>query len=124
MGITIALLQAALGGALLVVLFFVLVAVVVVMATVYGGALGSGEGKQEAAPIIPPGTILAASGLGMVVLGVLHSFSLLLVGIILGGLAYYRGARVLGLVVSVLAFVRIFAGYYLGSAHNPNQFSF
>ena len=110
------LLQGALGGAFLVVLALVLIAAVVVIAAVSGGTLGGGDRGQEAAPIIPPGTILAASGLGLAALGGFYaSAGLNFVGIIAGAIAYYRGARVLGVAATVLSFVTIFVGYYLGS---------
>jgi hypothetical protein len=120
--ISIALLQGALGGAFLLILFFVLIAGVVIIAAISGGALSNREGEVSTGPIVPPGTVLAASGLGFAALGALYSLSLTFVGIILGMMAYYRGARLLGGLVSILSFAAIFIGYYLGSG-GPYQFS-
>ena len=123
MSVSIALLQAALGGAFLLILFLILVAGVVVIAAISGGALSDRDSQVSSVPIVPPGTVLAASGLGLAVLGALYSLSLAFVGIILGMMAYYRGARVLGGVATVLSFVAIFVGVYLGIATGPSPFS-
>jgi hypothetical protein len=119
--ISVALLQGALGGIVLIIVLVILVAAVA--GAIFGGALSGGGSEQEAAPIIPPGTVLAASGLALAVLGAFYASSgFNFLGIMLGALAYYRGARVLGGVVCILSFVTIFIGYTLsGGAH---QFSF
>lgn len=122
MSTSVALLQGALGGVLLLILFFVVIAGVVVIAAISGGALSDREGEDSTGPIIPPGTVLAASALGFALLGALYSLSLTFVGIMLGMMAYYRGARLLGGAVSALSFAAIFVGYYLGSG-GPHQFS-
>ncbi len=126
MGITVALLlQAALGGALMIILALTLIGGAVVLAALLGGALvGDRSTKAEATdPILPPGTILGASGLGMAAIGAFYSFALSLVGIALGMLAYYRGAQVLGVMACVLSFAAIFVAFYTGAAENPEQFS-
>lgn len=72
MGTIVALLlQGALGGAFVVITVLVLLAAVVVAAAVFGGALEDegGSGGEATRSIIPPGTILAAMGLGFAVLG-------------------------------------------------------
>jgi len=121
--IGVALLQGALGGVFLIIVLIILVAGIVVAGAVFGGALSGGGSEQESAPIIPPGTILAASGLALAVLGAFYASSgFNFLGIMLGALAYYRGARVLGGVVSVLSFATIFIGYTLSSG--AYQFSF
>jgi hypothetical protein len=125
--IAVALLQGALGGAILVILVFILIVGAVVAASVFGGALG-GEGtspssREAAPPILPPGTILAAVGLGFAWFAVYYGSSGNgFVGIMLGAMAYYRGARVLGGVVSVLSFVSLIVGHYVGD--QLAQFSF
>jgi hypothetical protein len=119
---SIALLQGALGGVFLLILFFAVTAGVVVIGAVTGGALSDKEGEESTGPILPPGTLLAASALGLGVLGAFYSLSLTFVGIMLGMMAYYRGARLLGGVVSALSFAAIFVGYYLGSG-GPYQFA-
>ena len=114
------LLQGALGGALLVILLFVGVVAVVVAAGVFGGALGGrggtgGEDASQTQGIVPPGTIIAGVGMGLAVVGAFYpSLSFGFVGIALGAIAYYRGARVLGGVVSVLSFAAICVGYFMG----------
>ena len=121
--IGVALLQGALGGAFVVIVLAILVATAVVAGAVFGGALSGGGSQQEAAPIIPPGTVLAASGLALAVLGAFYASSgFNFLGIALGALAYYRGARVLGGVASVLSFVTMFIGY--STASGAYQFSF
>src|ERR687885_2611088 len=83
------LLQGALGGAFLVILVLILVAAVVLLAAVFGGTLGGGGASSKGettAPIIPPGTIMAASGLGLAGLGAYYgSIGFGFLGIILGG---------------------------------------
>jgi hypothetical protein len=129
-GITVALLlQGALGGALLVIVVLVLLMAVVVAAAIFGGALedegGAGGGSaQSTQSIIPPGTILATMGLGLAILGAFYgSAGINFLGIFSGAMAYYRGARVLGVVASVLSFATIFIGYYLGIS-GAYQFDF
>ena len=118
------LLQGALGGAFLVILVLILVAAVVLLAAVFGGTLGGDSSNGETtAPLVPPGTIMAASGLGLACLEAYYgSIGFGFLGIILGGMAYYRGSRVLGIVASVLSFAAIFIGYYLG--YQTAQFGF
>ena len=123
MSISVALLQGALGGAFVIIVLLILMAGVVVVAAAFGGALSGGGSEQEAAPIIPPGTILAAVGLCLALLGGFYASSgFNFLGIMMGALAYYRGARVLGLAASVLSFATIFIGYLLSSG--AYQFSF
>lgn len=104
------------------ILFLVVVAGVVVIAAISGGALSDRGDEVSTGPILPPGTLLVASGLGFALLGAFYSISLTFVGIMLGMMAYYRGARLLGVVVSALSFAAIFVGYYVGSG-GPYQFS-
>ncbi len=114
------LLQGALGGALLLILLFVAVVIVVVAAGIFGGAVGGrggsgGEDATQTQGIVPPRTILAGTGMGLAVIGAFYpSLSFGFVGMALGAVAYYRGARVLGGVVSVLSFITIFIGYFMG----------
>ena len=114
------LLQGALGGALVLVLLFVGVVAVVVAAGVFGGAIGGrggagGEDSSQTQGIVPPGTILAGVGMGLAVIGAFYpSISFGFVGIFMGAMAYYRGARVLGIAVSLLSFATLFIGYFMG----------
>jgi hypothetical protein len=113
------LLQGALGGALVVVLVLVLIVTVLVVAAAFGGALGSRSGEEATQSILPPGTILAAVGLGFAALGAFYaSTGFNFLGILSGAIAYYRGARIFGIVVSVLSLATIFVGYYFGSGAN------
>ncbi len=117
---TALLLQGALGGALIVILLFVGVVAVVVAAGVFGGALGGrggtgGEDASQTQGIVPPGTILAGVGVGLAVIGAYSpSLGFGFVGMAVGAIAYYRGARVLGGVASVLSFIALFIAYYMG----------
>lgn len=113
------LLQGALGGALLIIIAFVLVVGVVVLAGVFGGALGGRGGavgeEAQTDKIVPPGTIVAGVGIGLAVIGVYTpSLSFGFLGIAMGAVAYYRGARVLGGAASVLSLAAIFIAYFLG----------
>jgi len=120
---TALLLQGALGGALVVVLVFVLILTVLVVAAAFGGALGDRSGAEATQSILPPGTILAAVGLGCAVIGTFFaSTGFNFLGILSGAIAYYRGARIFGIVVSILSLVTIFIGYYFGSG--AGQFDF
>jgi hypothetical protein len=113
------LLQGALGGALVIIIGFVLIVTAVVAAGAFGGALGgrggaeSGEAQTER--VVPPGTILAGVGMGLAAIGAYFpSLSMGVVGVIMGAIAYYRGARVLGGVVSILSLAAIFIAFLLG----------
>lgn len=119
------LLQAALGGALTIILALALIGGAVLLAAMLGGTLvGDESAKAEATdPILPPGTILGASGLSMAAIGAFYSFTFTFLGMMLGALAYYRGARAWGLVVVVLSFVGVFVAFYSGAAENAEQFT-
>ncbi len=119
MAITL-LLQGALGGALILVLLFAGVVTVVVAAGVFGGAVGGrggagGEDASQTPGIVPPGTILAGVGVGLAVIGAFSpSLGFGFVGMAVGAIAYYRGARILGGVASVLSFITLFVAYFMG----------
>ena len=117
---TALLLQGALGGALILVLLFAGVVAVVVAAGVFGGAVGGrggtgGEDASQTQGIVPPGTILAGVGVGLAVIGAYSpSLGFGFVGMAVGAIAYYRGARVLGGVASILSFITLFVAYFMG----------
>ncbi len=113
------LLQGALGGALVIIVGFALIVTAVVAAGAFGGALGgrggAESGEAQTDRVVPPGTILAGVGMGLAVIGAFYpSLSFGFVGMALGAIAYYRGARILGGVVSVLSFIALFIGYFMG----------
>jgi hypothetical protein len=116
----------ALGGAFLVVLFFVLIVGGMLLATIFGRAFGSrgpdhpveGPGRN-----LIPGRMLCSVGLGFAVLGAFFvSVATNVVGMILGAVGYYLGARVFGVVVIVLSIITLFIGLLIGPGAIPGSY--
>ncbi len=116
------LLQGALGGVFVIILAIVAIVAVVVLGGIFGGALqdrGGGQGGEagetETQNILPQGTILAAVGLGLAVIGAFSpSVALAILGMVMGAMSYFRGSRILGIAVSVLSLAAIFLAIWFG----------
>lgn len=126
MSVTVALLQGGIGGALLIVLFFAVVGGGVLLAAVLGRASG-GRGlvrpPGEPERSLLPARILCATGLGFAVIGAFFiSVGTNIVGMILGVVGYYLGARVFGVVVIVLSTVTLFIGLLVGQGAIPGSY--
>jgi hypothetical protein len=116
----------ALGGAFLVVLFFVLIIGGMLLATVFGRAFGSrgpnrpieGSGRN-----LIPARMLCSIGLGFAVLGAFFvSVGTNVVGMVLGTVGYYLGARVFGVVIIVLSIITLFIGLLIGPGAIPGSY--
>lgn len=125
MSIAIALLQGLAGG-ILVVIFLAVVGGGVVLATVLGRA---SEGSSAARPpgeperSLLPARILCAIGLGFAVIGAFFiSVGTNVVGMILGLVGYYMGARVFGVVVIVLSTITLFIGLLVAPGALPGSY--
>jgi len=116
----------ALGGAFLIVLFFVLIAGGMLLATVFGRAFGSrGPSRPVEGPgrNLVPGRMLCSVGLGFAVLGAFFvSVETNVVGMLLGAVGYYLGARVFGVVIIILSIITLFIGLLIGPGAIPGSY--
>ena len=121
----VALLQGIAGG-ILVVIFLAVVGGGVLLAAALGRA--SGESSMARPPGEPersllPARILCAIGLGFAVIGAFFiSVGTNIVGMILGLVGYYMGARVFGVLVIVLSTVTLFIGLLIGPGAIPGTY--
>jgi hypothetical protein len=125
MSVVVALLQGIAGG-ILVVIFFAVVGGGVLLAAVLGRASGGSSAAR------PPGEperslllarILCAIGLGFAVIGAFFiSVGTNIVGMILGLVGYYMGARIFGVLVIVLSTVTLFIGLLIGPGAIPGTY--
>ena len=121
----VALLQGIAGG-ILVVNFFAVVGGGVLLAAALGRA--SGESSMARPPGEPersllPARILCAIGLSFAVIGAFFiSVGTNIVGMILGLVGYYLGARVFGVLVIVLSTVTLFIGLLIGPGAIPGTY--
>jgi hypothetical protein len=125
MSVTLALMQGIAGG-ILVVIFFAVVGGGILLAAVLGRASGgSSEARPPGEPerSLLPARILCAIGLGFAVIGAFFiSVGTNVVGMILGVVGYYFGARVFGVLVIVLATITLFIGLLLGPGAIPGAY--
>jgi hypothetical protein len=116
----------ALGRAFLVVLFFVLIVGGMLLATIFGRTFGSrGADRPVEGPgrNLIPGRMLCSVGLGFAVLGAFFvSVATNVVGMILGAVGYYLGARVFGVVIIVLSIITLFIGLLIGPGAIPGSY--
>ena len=122
MNIAVAFLQGLAGG-FLVVLFLVLVVGGLLLAAVLGRASRREEpgrpGRRPGGSLLPA-RILCATGLGFAVVGAFSiSVAIDVLGMILGAVGYYLGARVFGVVIIVLSTVALFIGLLTGAGTIP-----
>lgn len=122
---SVALLQGVAGG-FLVVLLIVLVGGGLLLAAVFGRAAG---GRPDDRPDVGarsgliPGRILCTIGLGSAVIGAFFvSIGSDIMGMLLGMMGYYFGARVFGVVVIVLSTVTLFVGLLVGQGVIPGSY--
>jgi hypothetical protein len=120
--IAVAFLQGIAGG-VLVILFLVLIVGGLLLAAVLGRAFQREEpGRPEGRPrsSIFPARMLCAIGLSLAVVGVLSvDVATDVLGMILGAVGYYLGARVFGVVIVVLSTVTLFIGLLIGEGTIP-----
>jgi hypothetical protein len=123
--IVVALLQGIAGG-ILVVIFLAVVGGGVLLAAVLGRASrGSSVARPPGEPqrSMLPARILCAIGLGFAVIGAFFiSVGTNIVGMILGLVGYYFGARVFGVLVIVLSTVTLFIGLLIGPGAIPGTY--
>jgi hypothetical protein len=125
MSVIVALLQGIAGG-ILVVIFFAVVGGGVLLAAVLGRASGGSSAARppgEPEKSLLPARILCAIGLGFAVIGAFFiSVGTNVVGMILGLVGYYLGARVFGVLVIVLSTVTLFIGLLIGPGAIPGTY--
>jgi hypothetical protein len=122
MSIAVAFLQGLAGG-FLVVLFLVLVVGGLLLAAVLGRASQREEpgrpGRRPGSSLLPA-RILCATGLGFAVVGAFSiSVAIDVLGMILGAVGYYLGARVFGVIIVILSTVALFIGLLTGEGTIP-----
>ena len=125
MSVTLALLQGIAGG-ILVVIFFVVVGGGILFAAVLGRASrGSSAARTPVEPerSLLPARILCAIGLGFAVIGAFFiSVGTNVVGMILGLVGYYFGARIFGVLVIILSTITLFIGLLIGPGAIPGAY--
>lgn len=125
MSIAVALLQGIAGG-ILVVIFFGVVGGGVLLAAALGRASGGSSAARppgEPERSLLPARILCATGLGFAVIGAFFiSVGTNIVGMILGIVGYYLGARVFGVLVIVLSTVTLFIGLLFAPGALPGSY--
>jgi hypothetical protein len=125
MSVIVALLQGIAGG-ILVVIFFAVVGGGVLLAAVLGRASGGSSAARppgEPEKSLLPARILCAIGLGFAVIGAFFiSVGTSVVGMILGLVGYYMGARVFGVLVIVLSTITLFIGLLIGPGAIPGAY--
>lgn len=125
MSVVAALLQGIAGG-ILIVIFFAVVGGGVLLAAVLGRASGGSSAARppgEPERSLLPARILCAIGLGFAVIGAFFiSVGTNVVGMILGLVGYYFGARVFGVLVIVLSTITLFIGLLIGPGAIPGTY--
>ena len=125
MSSTLALLQGLAGG-FLVVLFFVLLGGGLLLAGVLGRAFGSRGLDRPVGRFgrsLLPGRILCSVGLAFAVTGAFFvEVGTDVVGMLLGAVGYYLGARVFGVIVIVLSIITLFIGLLAGQGAIPGSY--
>jgi hypothetical protein len=123
--IAVALLQGIAGG-ILVVIFFAVIGGGLLLAAVLGRASGGSSAARppgEPEKSLLPARILCAIGLGFAVIGAFFiSVGTNIVGMILGLVGYYMGARVFGVLVIVLSTITLFIGLLIGPGAIPGTY--
>jgi hypothetical protein len=123
--IAVALLQGIAGG-ILAVIFFAVIGGGLLLAAVLGRASGGSSAARppgEPEKSLLPARILCAIGLGFAVIGAFFiSVGTNIVGMILGLVGYYMGARVFGVLVIVLSTITLFIGLLIGPGAIPGTY--
>ena len=125
MSIVAALLQG-IAGEILAIIFFAVVGGGVLLSAVLGRTSGGSSAARppgEPERRLLPARILCAIGLGFAVIGAFFiSVGTNVVGMILGLVGYYLGARVFGVLVIVLSTVTLFIGLLIGPGAIPGTY--
>ena len=125
MSVVVALMQGIAGG-ILAVIFFAVVGGGVLLSAVLGRTSGGSSAARppgEPERSLLPARILCATGLGFAVIGAFFvSVGTNVVGMILGLVGYYLGARVFGVLVIVLSTVTLFIGLLIGPGAIPGTY--
>jgi hypothetical protein len=123
--VSVALVQAVAGGFLLVLLLALIIGGLITVA-VFGRAAGGrpddrpGAGARQGLIL---GRMLCAIGLGSAAIGALFvSVGTDVVGMVLGMMGYYLGARVFGVVLIVLSTITLFIGLLVGQGAIPGSY--
>ena len=114
------------AGALLVVLLLALVGGGLLLAAVFGRAAGGSPDDRPDAGArsgLILGRIICAVGLGSAMIGAYYvSVGTNVMGMLLGMIGYYLGARVFGVVIIVLSTITLFIGLLVGQGAVPGAY--
>jgi hypothetical protein len=125
MSITLALLQA-IGGAFLVILFLGVLGGGLLLVAVIGGRVApspdNGGGRRRERSLFPA-RALCVLGISFAVVGAFFvSMATDVLGMVLGMVGYFLGARVLGTVVVILSIATLLIGLLVGPAAIPGSY--
>lgn len=124
MSIAAALLQG-IGGAFLVILFFVVLGGGLLLVAVFGGRVApspEGDGGRLGGSLFPA-RALCVIGMSFAVAGAFFvSVATDVLGMVLGMVGYFLGARVLGTVVVILSIATLLIGLLVGPAAIPGSY--
>lgn len=122
MSVAVALLQGIAAG-VLIVLFLVLLVGGLLIVALSGRAVGD-QGRSVARPSsLIPGRILCVIGLSLAVTGAFFvDMSSGIIGIMLGTMGYYLGARVLGVAIIVICVITLSFGLVAGQGAIPGSY--
>lgn len=125
MSVALTLLQA-IGGAFLVILFFAVLGGGLLLVAVIGGRTARGPdygGGGERGRSLFPARALCVVGLSFAVVGAFFvSMATDVLGIVLGMVGYFLGARVLGTVVVILSIATLLVGLLVGPLSIPGAY--
>ena len=121
---SVALVQAVAGGFLLILVLALIIGGLITVA-VFGRAAGGRPDDRPAGARqgLILGRMLCAIGLGSAAIGALFvSVGTDVVGMVLGMMGYYLGARVFGVVLIVLSTITLFIGLLVGQGAIPGSY--
>jgi hypothetical protein len=122
MGIAVALLQGIAAGLLIVIFMVLLVGGLFIVAL--SGRAVEGQGRSVARPIrLVPGRIACVVGLSLAVTGVFFvDMATDIMGVILGAVGYYLGARILGVAIIIISIITLSFGLVAGQGGIPGSY--
>ncbi len=122
MSIAVALLQGIAAG-LLIVIFLALLLGGLFAVTLSARAVGGQGGSATRPSSLIPGRILCVIGLSLAVTGAFFvDMSSGIIGMMLGAMGYYLGARVLGVAIIVICMVTLSFGLVAGQGAIPGAY--
>jgi hypothetical protein len=126
MSIALALLQGSIGGVFPIILFFVVLGGGLLLVAVFGSRVTPspdyGGGRRRGRSLFPA-RALCVIGASFAVVGAFFvSMATDILGMVLGMVGYFLGARVLGTVVVILSIATLLIGLLVGPAAIPGSY--